>query len=72
MINLSLEWSEVKLKDVGKIVTGKTPKTSIEENYGGDIPFLTPSDDMNVKIIQHTNKTLSLKCRKVLSCSIRD
>lgn len=58
---MSLEWTEVRLKDVGKIVTGKTPKTSIENNYGGNIPFLTPSDDMNVKIIQHTSKTLTLK-----------
>ena len=68
---MSLEWTEVKLKDVGKIVTGKTPKTSIEDNYGGDIPFLTPSDDMNVKIIQYTNKTLSLKgLKEVKNCLI--
>lgn len=58
---MSLEWIKVKLEDVGKIITGKTPKTSIENNYGGNIPFLTPSDDMNVKIIQHTSKTLTLK-----------
>ena len=68
---MSLEWNEVKLKDVGKIVTGKTPKTSIEDNYGGHIPFLTPSDDMNVKIIQYTNKTLSLKgLNEVKNCLI--
>ena len=68
---MSLEWNEVKLKDVGKIATGKTPKTSIEDNYGGHIPFLTPSDDMNVKIIQYTNKTLSLKgLNEVKNCLI--
>ena len=46
---MSLEWTEVRINDVGKIVTGKTPKTSIEDNYGGTIPFLTPSDDMDIK-----------------------
>ena len=70
-INLSLEWNEVKLEDVGKIITGKTPKTSIEDNYGGHIPFLTPSDDMNVKIIKYTNKTLTLKgLNEVKNCLI--
>jgi len=68
---LSLEWNEVKLEDVGKIITGKTPKTSIEDNYGGHIPFLTPSDDMNVKIIKYTNKTLTLKgLNEVKNCLI--
>ena len=42
----SSEWREVKVSEIGKIVTGKTPKTAISENYGGNIPFLTPSDDM--------------------------
>ena len=68
---MSLEWNEVKLEDVGKIITGKTPKTSIEDNYGGHIPFLTPSDDMNVKIIKYTNKTLTLKgLNEVKNCLI--
>ena len=58
---MSLEWKEIRLDEVGKIITGKTPKTSIEDNYGGDIPFLTPSDNMNIKTIHETNKTLTLK-----------
>lgn len=58
---MSLEWKAVRLDEVGKIITGKTPKTSIEDNYGGNIPFLTPSDDMNIKTIYETNKTLTLK-----------
>jgi len=32
------------LGDVAEIVTGKTPKTSVEEYFGGDIPFATPSE----------------------------
>ena len=39
------KWETVKLKDLGDIVTGNTPKTSEEENYNSnDIPFIKPSD----------------------------
>ena len=54
-------WQSVKVAELGKVVTGKTPKTAIPENYGGDIPFLTPSDDMSVKYVNATAKTLSEK-----------
>lgn len=37
-------WTPTKVKEVAKIVSGATPKTSIEENWGGDIPWLTPKD----------------------------
>ena len=63
------EWKEVKLSMLGNIITGKTPRTVIEENYGGDIPFLTPSDDMSVKHVYFTKKTLSEKgVMEVKSC----
>ena len=55
------EWNRVKVKELGRIVTGKTPKTSDRENYGGEIPFLTPSDDMSVKYMFNTGKTLTEK-----------
>ena len=53
------QWKEYRLGDIGRIVTGKTPKTSIKENYGGAIPFLTPSDDMSMKFVSKTNKTIT-------------
>lgn len=52
-------WESIKVGDLGRIVTGKTPKTSQKENYGGVIPFITPSDDMNVKFLRNTSKTLT-------------
>lgn len=55
------EWKKVKVSNLGHIVTGKTPKTSDMGNYGGNIPFLTPSDDMSVKYVRSTNKTLTEK-----------
>ena len=56
---MSIEWKTYRLGDIGKIVTGKTPKTAIAENYGGDIPFLTPSDDLSSKFAPQTIKTLT-------------
>lgn len=53
------QWVQVQVRELGKIVTGKTPKTSIPENYGGKIPFLTPSDNMLTKYVTATKKALT-------------
>lgn len=42
MINIM--WKKYKLSDIGTIVGGATPSTTIEKYYGGDIPWLTPKD----------------------------
>ena len=55
------EWKKIKISDIGHVVTGKTPRTSIKENYGGYIPFLTPSDDLSNKFAPITNKVLTDK-----------
>ena len=47
------------ISDLGKVITGKTPRTSILENYGGKIPFLTPSDNLSEKFSPTTSKTLT-------------
>ena len=41
---MSSDWETCKLGDLGRIVTGKTPKTSESINFGGQIPFVTPTD----------------------------
>ncbi len=42
-------WEQVRVKDMGDVVTGKTPSTKEAENFGGDILFVkTP--DMHGKI----------------------
>ena len=38
-----MSWPLVKFKDVATVVTGSTPKKN-DENYGGNIPFVTPGD----------------------------
>ena len=52
-------WKTIHISDLGRIVTGKTPKTSVKANYGGDIPFLTPSDDLTGKYAPKTNKSIT-------------
>ncbi len=52
------EWSKAKLKEVAKIVTGKTPSTSHKEYFGGEIPFVTPAD-LNNGILLETKTHLT-------------
>lgn len=40
-------WKECTLSEIGKIVGGATPSTKKEENYGGNIPWITPKDLSN-------------------------
>jgi len=37
-------WNVVKVKNLGAVITGTTPSTSVVEYWGGNIPFVTPSD----------------------------
>ena len=37
-------WGFVRLKNVGEIVGGGTPKTNVSEYWDGNIPWLTPAD----------------------------
>ena len=64
-----MELYKKHISDLGRIVTGKTPRTSISDNYGGEIPFLTPSDDLSGKYAPKTNKTITqLGLNEVKNC----
>ena len=41
------EWKTYKLSEIGTVVGGATPSTSVSSYYGGDIPWLTPKDLSN-------------------------
>ncbi len=41
---LKAGWSWVKLGDIGKVVSGGTPSTKVEEYFDGNISWLTPAD----------------------------
>lgn len=53
------EWAEVSLGDLGRIVTGKTPSTSVPDYFGGNVPFVTPSDMYGHKVISRTERCLT-------------
>ena len=54
------EWKEYKLEEVGKITTGKTPKTAIKEFFEGNILFVTPADiNTPYKYVYSTARYLS-------------
>ena len=38
------EWKTYRLGEIGTVVGGATPSTTVEEYYGGEIPWLTPKD----------------------------
>ncbi|MEW2002714.1 restriction endonuclease subunit S [Brevibacterium casei] len=39
-----MSWRQVALREVGQIVGGGTPKTSVSENFGDDYAWITPKD----------------------------
>jgi len=51
----------IKIKDLGKVITGKTPSTKKPELFGDKYPFITPSDipSYDVYYIQNTERGLS-------------
>lgn len=52
-----------RIKEIGKVITGKTPSTENEENFDGEFPFITPSDisTFDEKYIVETERTISSK-----------
>ena len=53
------EWQTFKLRNLGRIVTGKTPPTSEPANFGGEILFVTPSDMTGGRSIDDTARSLT-------------
>ena len=65
-------WAWVKLGDLGQVVSGGTPPTSDESNFGGDIAWITPADltHYDKKYISHGNRKLTEKGYKVSSSQL--
>ena len=56
---------------IGKVTTGKTPKTADPDNFGDYIPFITPSDMDGRRLINKTARYLSEKgAQSVMNCII--
>lgn len=53
------EWKEVSLSELGKTITGKTPSSQYPEDFGDEVPFITPSDSFEKKYISKSERFLS-------------
>jgi len=59
-----MSWETIRIGDLGRVVTGKTPPTKERQFYGGDYPFITPSDlDYDSYRVRGTSNTLSNEAR---------
>ena len=54
-------WKKKKVSEFGDIVTGKTPSTTKEQYYGGDIPFVKIPDMHNCVYPITTETTLTME-----------
>jgi type I restriction enzyme S subunit len=54
-------WDLKRIGDLGEIVTGSTPKTNVDEYWGGDIPFVSPTDMKGTRYIKDTERTVTYK-----------
>lgn len=53
------EWEKKTVGEIGSIVTGNTPSTTMREYYGGDRLFVSPADMADHRFIYHTKTTLT-------------
>lgn len=55
------DWEEKTIGNLGRVVTGSTPKTSEADNYGGDKMFISPADLDGKKFIYSTKTLVTQK-----------
>ncbi len=53
-------WRNTTVGELGLVITGKTPPTSTNGFFGGDIPFVTPGDLGNSAVVFDAERTLTL------------
>ena len=66
------EWEVVRVKDLGEVVTGTTPRTAIKEYWNGSYPFVTPTDISESKYVSATERTVSERGLQEGRCIPRD
>lgn len=52
-------WKPKSLGSIGEIITGNTPATKEQSNYGGDRLFVSPADISNERYVSKTKTTLT-------------
>ncbi|OGU58710.1 MAG: hypothetical protein A2X64_00055 [Ignavibacteria bacterium GWF2_33_9] len=57
-----IDWKEYKICEIGKVITGNTPSSKFPDEFGDDMPFITPTDYKNYnKWIEKADRYLSKK-----------
>lgn len=60
-------WKTLKVKELGAVVTGKTPSSKNPEHFGSHMPFVTPTDFKNYhKMVTNAERYLSWSGKQVL------
>ena len=54
---IPVDWEVVKIEELGKIVSGGTPKTNVKSYWNGNISWLTPTDVTALKGAKFIAKT---------------
>ena len=67
-----INFKPIKISEIGKVVTGRTPKTDIRDNFGKDYMFIGPTDLHKFSIIKRSEKMLSRKGLESIESSIID
>jgi type I restriction enzyme S subunit len=52
-------WKIKKIREIGKVQTGSTPKTSDKNNFGDDISFIKPPDFLKDGSLNYSSQGLS-------------
>ena len=52
-------WRLMRLGDVAEVVTGSTPPRKVSEYYGGNVPWIKPSDLASARIVDSSEEYLT-------------
>jgi type I restriction enzyme S subunit len=66
------DWDVVKIEDVAQVETGGTPKTSVDEYWGGDITWIRVSDMPEDMYVSDSEDKITETGLKEGSCSLID
>lgn len=61
----SNRWPLTRIGDVAKVVGGGTPKTGVDEYFGGDVPWITPKD-----LTQHVGRYITHGARNLTASGL--
>jgi type I restriction enzyme, S subunit len=63
-------WRVAKIKDIGRVVTGRTPSTADSANFGLEYPFITPSDMDGRRVIAQTERYISQQGAQLMKSTL--